>query len=1190
MTKNYFDFFKRHLLKLSFSVFLLTFSCVAVVAQSQVALLPIADAYVRNGSYANINYGKDTAFAVKGSTASSYTKISYLKFDLDSFSNISSAKIRIYGRNADNTSTINISIYGSDSDSWTESGITWNNAPTASTAVLSSAGVSDQGAYYEFDVTSYAKAQAAGDKVASFLIKDPANQNKTLAFNSKEYFRNPPQLVVTSVANNYDTIPPVVKILFNDTSNSSNTYNNQVKITINSSDAGGSGLASTQYSLNGSAYKTYSSSFIIDSVGNYTIKAKATDGKGNMTVTNDITFSIARAAASSKTLLPLADAFVRNGSYGAINYGSDTSLLVKGSASVGYSRASYVKFSLDSVASIGSAKLRLYGRNADNAINTDISAFGADNDTWTENGITFNNAPAASTPALTAAGVTDQAKYYDFDVTDYVKAQVAGDKVVSFLIKDIASRNRNIVFNSKENKLYPPQLVIGAPANVVTQSNSLLFVENPDRFPSNDYFVFSKVQVPWSRDTVTYNANHDSIAVRINNKGINTLVIKGLALSNDSAWKIEKLKGVTYVPGSGFPLSISSGAYADVVIRFTAVNQGTRVKILHDTLTILSNDDKFPAKNVFLNGIWQKYGEGSNEPYAKEIINAFGFRINTGFGHTDPDLGDSTKLKGDEIKPSYFTIADTSRPISIRQISSYHGCCTQPESISWFAKGSGTLHAVFTHLAKDAQSVLPRKNGSSTSPAEGSFTATGSFGFKVGSRDYSDASLNPSGKIGLRVWKALDAKGNVMPDCYLVSNDYLGSQFTNYDYNDNTYFIKNMRPETGSAFYSALTAAPSALDFGEKTLQTANSLTLNLASLGKTYADSSKDPSIVISSVSIVGENKSEFSASMPVKTTLNPKENTTLTVGFNPVSQGLKIADLLVYYNNSQAPLRVPLYGIAKATGVTVTANYRINSGSATPVTINGKTWSADNQYAFDNLEPYSNPRVHQIAATDEDSLYFKEQSSNGDKKPFRYELPVANGDYVVRLHFAELYWGAPGSGINGGAGSRVMDVSLENQLRLINFDVTQEVGGAAALVKNIPVTVTDGKLNIDFSSTVNRPMVVAVEVYSFRASAAARPALVSSVNAANLENNLKKVSVYPNPVDKILHIQFPGKYAGNSVLQMADVTGRIYNIGKINLQGGISNTVEVNISNLSLKPGFYYLKIISETRPSEAIKLIVR
>jgi hypothetical protein len=236
--------------------------------------------------------------------------------------------------------------------------------------------------------------------------------------------------------------------------------------------------------------------------------------------------------------------------------------------------------------------------------------------------------------------------------------------------------------------------------------------------------------------------------------------------------------------------------------------------------------------------------------------------------------------------------------------------------------------------------------------------------------------------------------------------------------------------------------------------------------------------------VQIAGENKSEFSAGMPVKTILNPQENTTLTVSFNPVTEGLKIVDLLIYYNNSQSPLRVPLYGIAKASGTTVTAHYRINSGSSSSLTINGKTWSADTLYSFDNLEPYTNPGLTQIKATDEDALYLREQSSNGDKKPFRYEMPVTNGNYIVRLHFAEIYWGAPGGGLAGGTGSRIMSVSLENQLRLINFDVTQEVGAAAALVKNIPVTVTDGKLNINFSATVNRPMVNAVEVYSFSSS----------------------------------------------------------------------------------------------------------
>ena len=1183
MTKNYSHSFKRKFVQFSFVAFILSFSYVTVAAQSAATLLPIADALVRNGSYASVNYGKDTSLVVKSSPSSGYTRSSYLKFSLDSIGGIGSAKLRIYGRNTDNTSSVSISAFGVDNDTWSESGITWNNAPASSTTALSSVSVNDQNTYYEFDVTNYAKTQLAADKVISFVIKDANNQNRNLAFNSKENLPNKPQLVITPAVT--DTILPVVNIAFNDTSSSSNSYNSQVKISINSSDQGGSGLASVQYSLNGGAYKTYDSSFIINTIGSYTIKARAADGNGNTSVTNDIAFNIVMPV---KTLTAIADASVRNGSYASTNYGNDTSLIVKGSTSSGYARSSYLKFSLDSISRVSSAKLRIYGRNADNTASVTISAFNIDNDSWTEGGITFNNAPAASASALTLVGVSDQAKYYEMDVTDYVKSQLAGDKVVSFLIKDISNQNKNVVFNSKENRSNTPQLVIGTSDNTAAQSNALLTLENPDKFPSNDYFVFSTMQIPWTRDSI-YTVNHDSSRIRIRNNGINTLTVNNLILSSSSRWKIDNINGTTYNPGTSLPLTISSGTYKDVIIKFIAIDQAAHSKVLHDSLTIISNDDKFPSKIAFLNGLWQKQGEGQNEPSAQEIINAFGFKTSTGFGSTDPDKGDSTKIKGSEIRPSYFVSADTSRPVSVTQIAAYHGCCnTSPEKIVWYPKGSpSTLTTLFTHVLVDGQTVLPRKTKPNTT-ANATFSPTGAFGFKVGSRNFTDASLNPAGKIGIKVWKAIDASGNVMPNSYIISNDYLGTTSTNYDYQDNMYFIENVRPATGTAFFSTLNAAPSDLDFGETVLQSTNSLTLNLSNLGKTYSNGSADPSIVISSISITGENKSEFSANLPVKTTLNPQDSTALTVNFKPASQGLKIADLLVYYNNSQSPLRVPLYGIAKASGVTVTANYRVNSGSSTALTINGKTWSADNQYSFDNLEPYTNPQLKQIAGTDEDALYLKEQSSNADKKPFRYEFPVSNGDYVVRLHFAELYWGAPGGGLTGGAGSRVMNVSVENQLSLPNFDVTQEVGGATALIKNIPVTVSDGKLNINFSANVNRPMVVAVEVYSFRASAS-RPIADINQNAVSFENNNKKVRIYPNPVDKTLHIQFPSAYTGNANLEIIDVTGRQYELGKINLSGA-SNTMEVNISALSLKSGFYYLKVISETRPTEVIKLIVK
>jgi hypothetical protein len=899
-------------------------------------------------------------------------------------------------------------------------------------------------------------------------------------------------------------------------------------------------------------------------------------------------FSLTQAAVSAQstdTLAPVADAFVRDGDFAAINYGSDTTLVVKGSATSGLTRFSYLKFSLATtpVTNIGSARLRIYGRNAENTASIKIVAFGVDDDSWTEDAINFTSAPVASTPGLSSNSVSAQSQYYDLDVTEYVKAQLGGDKVVSLLVRDTSNQGRRLVFNSKEYGQNPPQLIIGPPV----QSDAFLFVQNLDAFPANDRFVFSRVQIPYTRDTV-YNTNHDTLTVRLRNKGRSNLVIRSLSLSDDSSWKFVKLRGVDYDSATAFPLTVAPAGFADLTVAFVAVDSTSRVKILRDTLTIVSNDDNFPAKTVFFSGLLQRQGEGEFEPHAQEIINAFGFKTSVGFQHSDPDSGDVGKPKGDEILPSFFVRADTSRPVSIRQMAAYHSCCHISDPIFWYAKGSSTYTNIFGHYPQDAQSLLPKKY-SGTSPAQGTISPQTPFGFRIGYIDNTDPSKNPSGKIAVRVWKAIDADGNPIANSYIISDDHAGNRSTNYDYNDNMYFISNIKPDSIPASSSDLNPTPSDLDFGEHILQTDTTLQLKLSSLGRIYNDTTSDPAIKISSISIRGENSTEFSAAMPEKTTLNAQDSTTLTVHFKPVTQGLKIADLLIYYNNSLSPLRVPLYGIGRSSDTMVVVNYRINSGSPTPITLNGKTWAADNQYAFDNIEPYTNPLLHQIAGTDEDSLYLKEQSSNGDRMPFRYEFPIENGDYVVRLHFAEIYWGAPGAGFSGGVGSRVMNIALENQLRLVNFDVTQEAGGGAtALVKNIPVTVTDGKLNIDFSANVNRPMVVAVEVVSFRASS-----VLSSqdpvVNVLPEGNHLKKAKVYPNPLQKRFKVEFPGQYSGNTTLQLTDAIGRVYQLGKFKLQRGSASNVEVDISNLSLKPGFYYLKVLSETRPAEVIKLVI-
>ena len=708
-----------------------------------------------------------------------------------------------------------------------------------------------------------------------------------------------------------------------------------------------------------------------------------------------------------------------------------------------------------------------------------------------------------------------------------------------------------------------------------------MFLENLDKFPDNDHLTFARIQNPWSRDKITYNANHDLVTLRIHNKGISSLVIGKLTLSNTAAWKIEKLKGGAYDPAAALPLTIGPGSYADVDLKFIAPNTDTRVKVLHETLTIESNDAKSPKKQAFLHGLAQRYGEGNREPLAKEIIEAFGFKTNVGFSSTDPDKGNPAKLKGDEILSSYFVRADQNRPVYIRQMAAYHGCCTQSESLKWYAKGSTTRNGTVYHIGADAQTLLPRRASPST-PAEGSFSPAGAFGLNIGN-DWTDRSKNPGGVIGVRVWKAIDFSGNVIPNAYIIANDYLGTSATNYDYNDNMYYVTNIQPEGGPAYYAGLGTNPSALDFIQKPVNSSNSLTLTLTSQGKVYSNGSKDPALQISAVKVVGENQPEFTATMPSKTILNPGEKTTLTIKFNPVSQGFKVADLLIYYNNSQSPHRVPLYGIGLNSNTTVSVHERINSGSGTAVTINGKTWKADNQYARDNLEPYRNSKVSQISATDEDALYLIEQSSNADGRGFRYEIPVSNRSYVVRLHFAEIYWGAPGGAANG-AGSRVFSVSIEGQLRLVNFDIVQEAGTTSAIIRNFPVTVKDGKLNINFSPSANRPMVSAVEVYSLSTSTSTTAALSS------LEGEgITKVNVYPNPLEDRFTLDFPQEYEGKVSLTIVDPAGRSIKVGDYELEAGVRN-LDVNVAHLRLNRGFYYLRVESENHAGTVIKLLLR
>ncbi|MEM1057675.1 MAG: DNRLRE domain-containing protein [Verrucomicrobiota bacterium] len=133
-----------------------------------------ADSFVRSGSHANTNYGTDPDIMVK-KEGGSYDREGYLRFDVSGLASVTSASIVLTpvseGPDAAAT-TLSFELVGDDS--WSETGLTWNNRPTAST-VLASVSDFSSGLPIVLDITSTVQAEAAGDGTLTLRIRSTSH-------------------------------------------------------------------------------------------------------------------------------------------------------------------------------------------------------------------------------------------------------------------------------------------------------------------------------------------------------------------------------------------------------------------------------------------------------------------------------------------------------------------------------------------------------------------------------------------------------------------------------------------------------------------------------------------------------------------------------------------------------------------------------------------------------------------------------------------------------------------------------------------------------------------------------------------------------------------------------------------------------------------------------------------------------
>ena len=173
-------------------------SVIITVADGTGALrIATADAYVRDGSNANTNFGTATSLQVKTTTVTGNNRDAYLKFSVSSLTGmVRKARLRVFG-GLNNPDAMILAAFGVASTSWSETGITFNNKPPMGSQELFEVNPITQvtPAIYELDVTDYVRnLRTGGASTISLGLHSTVNTEQFFSANSREASTNKPTL------------------------------------------------------------------------------------------------------------------------------------------------------------------------------------------------------------------------------------------------------------------------------------------------------------------------------------------------------------------------------------------------------------------------------------------------------------------------------------------------------------------------------------------------------------------------------------------------------------------------------------------------------------------------------------------------------------------------------------------------------------------------------------------------------------------------------------------------------------------------------------------------------------------------------------------------------------------------------------------------------------------------------------
>jgi hypothetical protein len=125
---------------------------------------------------------------------------------------------------------------------------------------------------------------------------------------------------------------------------------------------------------------------------------------------------------------------------------------------------------------------------------------------------------------------------------------------------------------------------------------------------------------------------------------------------------------------------------------------------------------------------------------------------------------------------------------------------------------------------------------------------------------------------------------------------------------------------------------------------------------------------------------------------------------------------------------------------------------------------WAPD--HGFTDGDVVERPDLSITNATDP-RIYLSERYSMT-----KFTQPLPNGKYTVKLHFCETFEGIQ------GPGQRVFSFDVAGH-PYKDFDIWVKAGGPQrAYIETVPVDITNGVLEINFTENVEHPQINGLEI----------------------------------------------------------------------------------------------------------------